>query len=253
MSSELKSKPNVVLLERSQNATELVYASFRQCYSKEFVAKIWPKLLNGEISASQKTSLIEETLKSGHVTPIEHVKFTFAVDGISRSLSHQLVRHRIASYSQQSQRYVDANQFEYITPPSVERNEKANEKFKETMKYLDNSYKEIQELLINDGRTKSQANEDSRYVLPNACETKIVITMNCSSLIHFAGLRSCKRAQWEIRKMSNDMMDICKEEVPVIFKNIGARCERLGYCPENEKFTCGKYKTLAEILQDHNG
>lgn len=235
---------NVELLERTQNAESLIYAAFRQCYSKDFVGDLWDKLLKNEISINDQISLIEDTLKSGHVTPIEHVKFTFAVEGISRALTHQLVRHRIASYSQQSQRYVNATQFNYIIPPSIEKNPEALKKFNDVMEYLDNSYKKIQNILINQGRTKSQANEDSRFVLPNACESKIVLTMNCSSLLHFFGLRCCNRAQWEIRNMANEMLKICRNELPVIFNYGGARCERLGYCPENEKFTCGKYKRL---------
>lgn len=234
----------VVLLERTQNAEELIYAAFRQCYSDNFVGDLWDKLLSGEISKDKQIFLIEETLKSGHVTPVEHVKFTFSIEGISRALTHQLVRHRMASYSQQSQRYVDANQFNYIIPPSIDKNPEAKKKFNDAMEYLDYKYKEIQEILIEEGRTKSQANEDSRFILPNACESKIVVTMNCSSLLHFFGLRCCNRAQWEIRNMANKMLDICRDEVPIIFKYSGARCERLGYCPENEKFTCGKYKSL---------
>lgn len=252
MSALLEDIPNVVLLERSSNAEELIYAAFRQCYSKSFVAKIWLQLLRGEIPKEKQISLIENTLQSGHVTPVEHVKFTFAIDNISRALSHQLVRHRIASYSQQSQRYVDSNQFKYITPPSIQNNEQAKNKFEEVMDYLDKSYKEIQDLLINDGRNKSQANEDARYVLPNATKTSIVITMNCSSLLHFFNLRCCMRAQWEIRSMAYKMLEICKDEVPVIFKYAGEKCKSLGYCPENKNFSCGKYKTLKEILDNFN-
>lgn len=240
---------NIVLLERTQNARELVYAAFRQCYSKEFIGKIWPKLISGEITPEQQTRLIQDTLKSGHVTPVEHVKFTFAIEGVSRSLTHQLVRHRIASYSHQSQRYIDSTQFEYITPPSINKIEEVKKEFDNLMKLINEKYKYIQEKLIEAGRTKSQANEDSRFVLPNACETKIVVTMNCSSLNHFFGLRCCQRAQWEIRNLANEMYNISKEEVPEIFsEKSGERCEKLGYCPENEKFSCGRYKTLQKIL-----
>lgn len=240
---------NVVLLERTSNAESLIYASFRQCYSSVFVADIWPKLLSGEVLREKQEELIENTLKSGHVTPVEHVKFTFAVDGISRSLTHQLVRHRIASYSQQSQRYVDSNKFKYIIPPSINSNEKTRKKFEEAMRYLDQTYKELQEELIENGNSKGSANEDARFVLPNAAETKIIITMNCSSLLHFFNLRCCNRAQWEIREMANNMLKIAKEELPVIFRYAGLKCKQLGYCPESKKFSCGKYKTKDEIFK----
>ncbi len=229
----------VKLLTGTPNAMSLIYASFRQCYSPGFVGDLWPRLISGETGPEEQAEFISKVLESGHDSPLEHVSYSFAVQGVSRALTHQLVRHRIASYSQQSQRYVDEGDFEFVLPPAIAGIPEAREKFEEFMLQVGRTYREIKALLQKHGRGK-KANEDARFVLPQASESKIVLSMNCRALIHFFELRCCKRAQWEIRKMAWKMLDILKVELPVIFEQAGPRCERLGYCPEGERFTCGK-------------
>jgi len=230
----------VTLLAHTPDALSLIYAAFRQCYHPGYVADMWPGLLSGDIDKEKQAGFVARILASGHESPIEHVSFTFAVAGVSRALSHQLVRHRIASYSQQSQRYVDAAGFDYVLPPQIAAVPEARERFEAAMEAAGAAYAAIQDILARHGRG-AKANEDARFVLPNACETRIVATMNCRSLLHFFELRCCTRAQWEIRAMADAMLAHCREVLPVIFAGAGARCERLGYCPEDERFTCGRY------------
>jgi thymidylate synthase (FAD) len=158
-----------------------------------------------------------------------------------------LVRHRIASYDQQSQRYVSSSQFEYVTPDKIAKNADAKTLFDNTMQDLQKTYDQLIELGI--------AKEDARAVLPNACATRLIVTMNARSLFHFFGLRCCVRAQSEIRQMANEMLKLCKEVAPQIFANAGANCEQLGYCPECD-MCCGRAPTihkLLEIYQEHKG
>ena len=170
---------------------------------------------------------------------IKHAHFTFIVDAISRACSHQLVRHRMASYSQQSQRYVSMKNFPYIKPPSIGsktftlkfNGEQAKLSFDRLMNLIGESYEE----LINLGVPK----EDARFILPNACSTRIMFTMNGEELVHFLRLRTCMRAQWEIRKMAVEMLKILREKHPFLFNHVGPSCYYLGYCTEGEK-TCGK-------------
>lgn len=230
----------VELLAHTPDALSLIYAAFRQCYHKGFVADMWPRLLSGDVSREEQGKFVEDVVESGHVSPIEHVSFTFAVEGVSRALTHQLVRHRIASYSQQSQRYVDGSDFNYIMPPAIERNEKARQRFLECIATIEEAYGDIKQLLEADGR-KTTSKEDARFLLPQAAETRIVFTMNCRTLLNFFESRCCTRAQWEIRAMAQVMLEKCQDVLPVVFGTAGARCERLQYCPEGERFTCGKY------------
>ena len=234
--------PAVTLLAHTPDALSLIYAAFRQCYHPGYVADMWPRLLSGEIAREKQADFVARILASGHESPIEHVSFTFAIAGISRALSHQLVRHRIASYSQQSQRYVDAAGFDYVLPPQIAAVPEAKARFEAAMVQAGAAYAELQTILAAHGRG-AKANEDARFVLPNACETKIVVTMNCRSLLHFFELRCCMRAQWEIRAVAGRMLALCREALPVIFAGAGARCERLGYCPEDARFSCGRYPT----------
>lgn len=239
----------VRLLSKTEDAENVLYAAFRQCYSAKDAHEIFADAVyrrhigETEIIQAQR-ALITRIMESGHDSPIEHVSFVFAIAGISRALSHQLVRHRIASYSQQSQRYVDAAGFEYIIPPYIAAIPEAQKLFAEEMERANAAYEMLQIILRAHGYGKT-AGEDARFVLPNACETKIVVTMNCRSLLHFFELRCCNRAQWEIRAMAQEMLRICREWLPVVFDKAGARCERLGYCPESEQFACGKYPRLA--------
>lgn len=231
----------VELLSHTPEPLALVYAAFRQCYHAGFVADMWPKLQDGTISPEKQAEFVREIMQSGHASPIEHVSFTFAVTGVSRALSHQLVRHRIASYSQQSQRYVDASHFEYVLPPAIAANPQAKAVFEQFMQHTAHTYQQLKTLLEADGKAGSRANEDARFVLPQAASTALVLTMNCRSLINFFEHRTCTRAQWEIRHMAQRMLDICKAALPAVFAQAGARCESLGYCPEGAKFCCGRY------------
>lgn len=231
----------VELLSLTPDPLSLIYAAFRQCYHAGFVADMWQDLQNGTVPRETQAEFVAQILESGHCSPIEHVSFTFAVEGISRALTHQLVRHRLASYSQQSQRYVNASNFSYILPPAIAKNPAAKARFEVFMGEVGSAYRDLRDILEADGRKGAKANEDARFVLPQAAESKIVLTMNCRSLLHFFEERCCARAQWEIRAMAQQMLNLCREELPVIFAHAGAKCERLGYCPEGEKFTCGKY------------
>lgn len=242
---------HVELLAHTPEPLALIYAAFRQCYHAGFVADMWPKLLAGDISREKQAEFVEQVVSSGHVSPIEHVSFTFAAEGVSRALSHQLVRHRIASYSQQSQRYVDGSNFNYIVPPSIARSPEARLRFEQCMGHIGEAYRELHSLLEASGGA-SRAREDARFVLPQAAETRIVLTMNCRSLLNFFTHRCCSRAQWEIRSLAGKMLKKCQEVLPVVFASAGAACERLGYCPEGERFTCGRYPLPENKSQNTN-
>lgn len=186
-------------------------------------------------------------VNTGHHSTIEHVSFTFAIEGISRACTHQLVRHRIASYSQQSQRYVKANTFidSAIKPKSIAGNKEANEKFDALMQKIADCYNELTELGI--------PAEDARFVLPNAAETKIVVTMNARSLLHFFEERCCNRAQWEIREMANLMLKEVRKVAPTLFEKAGATCDVARFCREGKR-SCGKLEALlkADALKEAN-
>ncbi|ADY72979.1 thymidylate synthase, flavin-dependent [Desulfurobacterium thermolithotrophum DSM 11699] len=190
---------------------------------------------------------MEVLLLSENVPPLEgnlkvllrHSHFTFLVDGISRACSHQLVRHRPASYSQQSQRYVAMKNFPYVIPESVRKKKVEIEgktySYNDVMMFIGKFY----EALVEEEVPK----EDARFVLPNACTTRIVFTMNGEELIHFLRLRTCTRAQWEIRKVAIKMLKILREKHPSLFKSVGPNCYYLGYCTEGKK-SCGRQKEM---------
>lgn len=234
-------KLSVKLLSYTPDPLSLIYAAFRQCYHNGFVGDMWDKLINGELSRAKQAEFVSNIITSGHESPVEHVNFTFALSGISRALTHQLVRHRIASYSHQSQRYVDASNLDYILPPAIAKNAKIKERYESFMKDVDSAYQDIKKMLEEDGRAEL-AKEDARMVLPQSTSTNIVVTMNCRSLNNFFAHRCCTRAQWEIRDCAHKMLIECHKVLPEIFGKHGAKCERLGYCPEGEKFCCGRYK-----------
>ena len=237
-------KLNVKLLEVTQNALPLLYAAFRQCYSAKFAGEIFEE----NKSAKAQTDFIKKMVGSGHQSPLEHVKFTFAIEGVSRALTHQLVRYRIASYSQQSQRYVKKTNFDYIIPPSVDTDEVLKAEFIKIMDEIRLGYDRMIERFEEKGISGEKATEDARFILPQAAETKIVVTMNSRELLHFFEERCCTRAQWEIRDLANRMLELCKEQLPAIFSPAGAKCTRLGYCPEGKEFTCGKYPLKEEVI-----
>ena len=189
---------------------------------------------------------INHLLNIGHESPLEHVVFSFGVEGISRACSHQLVRHRTGSYSQQSQRYVNLEKtYNYITPPAIEEDDEINKIYQEANNLIFEKYKEISILLtkkyIREGMDEKKASkkaiEDARFILPNACETKIIVTMDVRNLLNFFKERCCNRAQWEIRDVANQMLDICLEKAPLLFKKAGPTCA-FGKCKEGA-MSCG--------------
>ena len=235
-----ETQARVELLAHTPDPLAVIYAAFRQCYHAGEVADMWPRLLSGEISREKQAAFVAGIMASGHASPIEHVSFTFAISGVSRSMTHQLVRHRIASYSQQSQRYVEASTLDYVIPPAVASHPRARARFEAFMEDAAEAYRDIKAILEAEGRGSASC-EDARFVLPNAAATNIVVTMNCRTLINFFEERCCTRAQWEIRGVARQMLSLCRDVLPEVFARAGARCERLGYCPEGEKFTCGRY------------
>lgn len=188
---------------------------------------------------------LKGALASGHESVAEHASFTFFIEGVSRALSHQLVRHRIASYSQQSQRYVKMENFDYVTPVSIRDSEMECDtriiadpdyaQLPEVYHELMCEIADIYEKFVNAGIPE----EDARYILPNACTTNITMTMNARELRHFFRLRCCSRAQWEIRQLAYIMLNYCKEKAPVLFDDAGPSCAATGRCPEGKK-SCGE-------------
>lgn len=245
----------VELLRYTPDGEKLVAAAARLCYSPSGVSEIEEKLTEDKVK-----SFLSLLMDLNHESPIEHVTFTFGIEGISRTLTHQLVRHRIASFSQQSQRYVKLEQFEYIIPPSIANNKKAREIFEKAMREDQKYYDEISNLLFDEhynryikekfdekearNRAEKESIEDARYIFPNACETKIVFTMNARSLMNFFRLRCCNRAQWEIRELATLILKEVKKVYPILFKNAGPGCIN-GPCPEG-KMTCGKMVEVRE-------
>ena len=235
----------VKLIQYSQEAEKIVSSAAKLCYSSSTVDDIMDNL--NEESVKKFLNML---MSYGHESPIEHVSFTFAIEGVSRSLTHQLVRHRLASYSQQSQRYVRLEQFDYIIPPEIERDEEARNIYISSMKASQKAYDELSDILkkkyISEGFTEINAEkkaiEDARYVFPNSCETKIMVTMNARSLINFFRHRCCNRAQWEIRGLAEKMLIEVKKVAPTLFKYTGPSCIG-GNCPEG-KMTCGKIKEM---------
>lgn len=222
------------LINYTPNPEKTIAMAGKLCYSSSNIYRLLDSL--DEVAIEQFNYKL---MDMGHQSPLEHVSFTFAIEGVSRALTHQLVRHRIASYSQQSQRYVNENNFEYIVPPSIAKNQRSISKFTNLMTSINRIYNE----LIDAGIPK----EDARYILPNATETKIIATFNIRSLLHFFSLRCCNRAQWEIRILANLMLAEVKKIAPLLFKNAGPACKQKGYCPEG-KMSCGIVPTLDFLL-----
>lgn len=225
----------VNLIWHTPEPERVVAMAARLCYSPVGAAELAETMSDGEIKR-----LVEKIVGLGHASTLEHASFTFAIEGVSRVLTHQLVRHRIASYSQQSQRYVEERDFAYITPPSVAEIPAARKTFEELMRQIRRAYGELVSLGVH--------KEDVRYCLANAAETKIVVTMNARALQNFFALRCCERAQWEIRALANEMLEQAKKVAPILFRRAGAPCAADGKCPEGE-MTCGKFAALAKGRQ----
>lgn len=237
----------VKLIQYTKEPEKIVAAAAKLCYSSVGIDEIMDNLTD-----ENTEKFLNLLMSFNHQSPIEHISFTFAVEGVSRSLTHQLVRHRIASYSQQSQRYVKLDQFQYIIPPEIEADEKAKAIFIEHMEDSQNSYDKLTNILkskyikngFNEKKAQKKAIEDARYVFPNACETKVMFTMNARSLINFFNHRCCMRAQWEIRNMADLMLNEVKKVAPILFKYAGPNCLK-GSCPEG-KMSCGLAKEIRE-------
>lgn len=230
----------VNLIAYTPEPEKVVAAAAKMCYSKS-----GPDEIMENLTPENTEKFLNHLISMGHESPIEHISFTFGVEGISRSLLAQLTRHRIASYSVKSQRYVEETAFSYVTPPEIEKNEKAKAVYEKTMADITNAYNELADELYNvhknsmdEKAARKKAIEDARFVLPNACETKLVMTFNARSLLNFFSERCCERAQWEIRDLADKMLALVREKAPVIFKNAGPKCVR-GACPEGP-MSCGK-------------
>lgn len=209
---------NVQLLAHTPAPEQLVAASAKLCYSAASIADL------AAIEADKAAEFIGK-LPEAHQSPFEHVSFTFGIEGVSRAMLAQITRHRIASFSVQSQRYVNMDEFGYVIPPSIAANQDALDEYEHFMDRAD--------LVYNYLRSCGIPAEDARFVLPNACETRMIVTMNVRELLHFFSLRCCKRAQWEIRAVADEMLRLCKEVAPEIFAKAGPGCVR-GHCPEGK-------------------
>ncbi len=245
----------VTLLTHTPDPEKIIAAAAKLCYSESGVENI----LEG-LDEERCEKFLNMLMSLGHQSPIEHVTFTFGIEGVSRALLAQITRHRIASYSVKSQRYVKEGMFEYITPPEIADNEQAKELFIKAMEADQKAYDELADILyekhyaqlIAEGKDEKVASkaaekkaiEDARFVLPNACETKMVVTMNARSLMNFFHHRCCVRAQWEIRALADEMLRLVKEVAPTLFKKAGPSCVA-GPCPEG-KMTCGKMMDMRE-------
>ncbi|MEM0466066.1 MAG: FAD-dependent thymidylate synthase [Candidatus Thermoplasmatota archaeon] len=217
---------NVKLISFTPNPEKISALAAKLTHSK-----IKPEELE-KLSVKELLPVLEQVMQLGHTSVVEHTYFTFAISDVSRSLTHQLVRHRIASYAQQSQRYVNLKEPNYVIPPTIARNKKMKKAYEETMQRIWDEYNKLLALGI--------PAEDSRYVLPNAACTNIIVTMNARSLLHFFELRCCQHAQWEIRQLAQKMLAEVKKVAPTIFQHAGPMCKTKNICPEQKK-DCPQY------------
>jgi thymidylate synthase (FAD) len=187
-----------------------------------------PSEIFGKMDPEIAKKIIRKVTGYGHTSVIEHASFTFSIEDASRAMTHQLVRHRIASYTQQSQRYVTYNTLnEYVTPPNIKTDPEAQTLYDATLKEISEAYKKLLGMNI--------PKEDARYILPNASKTNIIVTMNARELRHFFNLRCCARAQWEMREAANEMLKQAKKAAPTLFQNAGPSCVEMGFCPEGKR------------------
>ena len=248
----------VKLLAYTPQPEKTVACAAKLCYAAADIDTVYEGL------TEEKTASFLEMLGSiGHESPIEHASFTFGIQGVSRSLLAQITRHRIASYSVQSQRYVKENAFEFVLPPEIEAIPAAKEEFLRAMEEDQKHYENLTALLkekhrrelLAQGEDEKSANrkaekkaiEDARFVLPNACATKMICTMNARSLLNFFSHRCCNRAQWEIRELATQMLQEVKAVAPHLFEKAGPPCLR-GACPEG-KMSCGQMAQVREKFQ----
>lgn len=246
----------VELLAYTPQPEKVVAAAAKLCYSSSGVEDIMDGL------DEQKTKkFLDNLMELGHESPLEHMSFTFGIEGVSRSFLAQITRHRIASYSVKSQRYVNESQFAFVTPPEIEQDEQAYAIFQEAMRQDAEQYNRLADILKKkhqqafltagmnekeaERKAEKKAIEDARYVLPNSCETKMVATFNARSLLNFFKHRCCNRAQWEIRACAVEMLRLVKQVAPAVFAQAGPPCLN-GACPEG-KMSCGEAKQMQEF------
>ncbi|MFA5517163.1 MAG: FAD-dependent thymidylate synthase [Desulfuromonadales bacterium] len=224
----------VQLLSHTPEPEQIVAAAARLCYSSAGIGELLEK------SRNDRQNLIDKVRRSGHLSVFEHASFSFGVEGISRACSHQLVRHRLASYSQQSQRYVSHREpFVAVIPPSVASQPELRERFETLMAEIHRGYRKLLDAGV--------PAEDARFLLPNAAATKLVLTMNARELLHFFQLRCCRRAQWEIRAMAVEMLRLARRAAPLLFAAAGPGCLQ-GACPEGT-MSCGEMGAVREEFE----
>ncbi len=254
----METKLSVKLIQHTPEPEKVIAAAAKLCYSHTGAAD-----LMDDLTPEKVENFLNRLTSFGHSSPVEHASFTFAIEGVSRALTHQLVRHRLASFSQQSQRYVSEGQFDYVVPYEIAAIPEAKEEYLRAMENAQHSYDVIAEKLIEkhkadllaEGKSEKEAAyaaekmgiEDARFVLPNGCETKIVVTMNARELLHFFEVRCCMRAQWEIRACAVQMLSEVKKVAPILFKNAGPACVS-GPCPEGA-MSCGKATDVRETFK----
>lgn len=227
-------EPVVNLISKPENMLKTVYTACRTCYSADSPFNIY----NSTDDEEKMLKLIERVISSGHFSTIEHIQVSFAISNVSRACTHQLVRHRHMSFSQKSQRYVkEKGQFDYIIPPTIEKNPELKEKFEKFMAEISNIYTEFTEAGI--------PAEDARFVLPNATSSSMVASLNLREMIHLANLRLCTRAQYEIRILVKKMCEELAKEEPWLKSYLVPKCERLGFCDEDK--SCGRMPKMQEI------
>ncbi len=236
---ENNNKPIVNLISKPKDMLRTVYTACRTCYSADMPINIY----NDANDEEKMLKLIERVISSGHYSTIEHIQVSFAISNVSRACTHQLVRHRHMSFSQKSQRYVkEKGQFDYLIPPTIERNQELKEKFIKFMGEISDKYQEFVDAGI--------PAEDARAVLPNATATSMVASLNLRELIHIANLRLCSRAQYEIRMMVKGMCDALIAEEPWLKPYLVPKCERFGFCDEDK--SCGRKPKLEELKNAAN-
>lgn len=249
---------NVKLLAYTPAPERTVACAAKLCYAAADIDTVMDGLTDEKAG-----SFLDMLTEIGHESPIEHASFTFGIEGVSRSLLAQITRHRLASYSVQSQRYVKESSFEFVVPPEIAAMPEARREFLMAMEEDQRHYERLTELLQRKHETEflaeglgekearrkaeKKAIEDARFVLPNACATKLICTMNARSLMNFFTHRCCNRAQWEIRELAVEMLKLVREAAPNMFRKAGPPCLR-GSCPEG-KMSCGKMNRVRESFQ----
>jgi len=264
----------VEIISYTKEAEKYITAAAKLCYSKSDIDDI---ITN--IDDENTEYFVDMLTEMGHESPLEHASYTFAIEGVSRSLLAQITRHRIASFSVQSQRYVNLTDFKYVIPPAISENPDALAEFLSAIEEDKKRYDKLSDILKKDHfkhlcdergiaeieeeykspssqavkeilrQASKLANEDARFILPNACETKMLMTMNARSLLNFFKLRTCQRAQWEIRNLAEEMLRQIKAVSPLLFKKAGPPCVYLGFCTEG-KMSCGKSDEMKKKFTD---